>query len=201
MAGAGRRTFASGEVLTSANIQNYLQDQAIMVFASSAARTTAIPTPTDGMFSYLTDVNQLYSYDGSAWQPYGSNTAWTAYTPVLTTTGTQPTFTYTTQTGSYMQIGKFVVFRVYIVLSGFTLGAGTGNIQISLPVSASGTQTASGKFYKASTATTYRIQWTLSTTVAGNGSYGDSTTVLSVSTPAAPAASDQYILTGIYEAA
>lgn len=206
MAGAGRRTFAAGEVLTSANVQNYLQDQAVMVFASTAARNAAIATPSEGMFTYQTDTNTFTSYDGSAWQPFGGNAAWTTFTPSITTTGVQPTFTYTTQLGAYTQIGKFVAFRIYIVLSGFTLGSGTGNLQINLPVAPSATyaQTAMGKYYKASTATTYRTPWTITYSTGGvlqNGAYGDSTTVLSVSTPAAPAASDQYIITGIYEAA
>ncbi len=34
MAGAGYRTFSAGEVLTAANVQTYLMDQAIPVFAS-----------------------------------------------------------------------------------------------------------------------------------------------------------------------
>jgi len=32
MAGLGRKVFAAGEVLTAANVQGYLQDQAVMVF-------------------------------------------------------------------------------------------------------------------------------------------------------------------------
>ena len=43
MAGAGYRTFASGEVLTSTNVQTYLMDQAVQVYAGTAARASAIP--------------------------------------------------------------------------------------------------------------------------------------------------------------
>ncbi len=45
MAGAGYRTFSAGEVLTAANVQTYLMDQAIPVFASSTARDAAITSP------------------------------------------------------------------------------------------------------------------------------------------------------------
>ena len=67
MAGLGRRTFTAGEVLTAANVQNYLQDQAVMVFAGTAARNSAIPTPTEGMFSFQKDTDQLTYYDGTNW--------------------------------------------------------------------------------------------------------------------------------------
>lgn len=67
MAGLGRKVFEANEVLTAADVNGYLMDQAIMRFADSAARTTAIGTPTEGMFSYLDDTNLLEVYDGSQW--------------------------------------------------------------------------------------------------------------------------------------
>lgn len=67
MAGLGRRTFVAGEVLTAANVQNYLQDQAVMVFGGTAARASAIPTPSEGMVTYQTDTDQLTYYDGTNW--------------------------------------------------------------------------------------------------------------------------------------
>lgn len=72
MAGAGFRTFAAGEVLTAANVNTYLMQQSLMVFASSGARGSAITSPSEGMFTYLTDTNALEYYDGSAWQPFTS---------------------------------------------------------------------------------------------------------------------------------
>jgi len=67
MAGLGRKTFASGEVLTAANTQGYLMDQSVMVFADAAARTSAIAAPAEGMHSYLSDTDSTEVYDGSAW--------------------------------------------------------------------------------------------------------------------------------------
>jgi hypothetical protein len=72
MAGLGRKTFTAGDILTAAQVQGYLQDQSIMVFASSSARGSAITSPSQGMFSYLSDDSTLYTYDGSAWVAFTS---------------------------------------------------------------------------------------------------------------------------------
>lgn len=68
MAGAGKRTFIAGEVLTAAQVNDYLMDQAVMRFSGSAARAASITAPTEGMVTYLDDANRLEIYDGSAWQ-------------------------------------------------------------------------------------------------------------------------------------
>jgi hypothetical protein len=39
-----------------------------MVFGGTAARSSAIPTPTEGMTSYRTDTQQIESYDGAEWR-------------------------------------------------------------------------------------------------------------------------------------
>jgi len=67
MAGAGFRTFVAGEVLTAAQVNTYLMEQAVMTFADSAARDAAITSPTEGMVCYLADTNYVQIYDGSAW--------------------------------------------------------------------------------------------------------------------------------------
>jgi hypothetical protein len=67
MPGLGRRTFNAGEVLTAANVQNYLQDQAVMNFAGTATRSSAIPSPSDGMVTYNQSNDQIEAYNGSAW--------------------------------------------------------------------------------------------------------------------------------------
>jgi hypothetical protein len=72
VAGLGRKVFVAGDVLTAAQVQGYLQDQTIMVFAGTAARTTAIPSPSQGMFAYLTDDSTLYTFDGADWVAFTS---------------------------------------------------------------------------------------------------------------------------------
>lgn len=70
MAGLGRKVFTAGEVLTAANVQGYLQDQAVMVFAGTAARGSALGTAvvSEGMVTYLTDLNEIDVYTGAAWE-------------------------------------------------------------------------------------------------------------------------------------
>ena len=75
-AGQGFKTFVTGEVLTSGDVNGYLM-QGILVFASSAARAAAITSPQEGQYSFLKDTNATEYYDGSAWvgAPQGDITA------------------------------------------------------------------------------------------------------------------------------
>lgn len=68
-ANAGYHLFNTGDVLTASQVQYNLQNQTIMYFASSAARTSALSgVVVEGMFSYLADTNSTEYYDGAAWQ-------------------------------------------------------------------------------------------------------------------------------------
>jgi hypothetical protein len=67
-ANAGYHLFNTGDVLTAAQVQYNLQNQTIMYFASSAARTSALSgVLVEGMFSYLADTDSTEYYSGSAW--------------------------------------------------------------------------------------------------------------------------------------
>jgi ABC-type uncharacterized transport system auxiliary subunit len=67
MAG-GYKLWSTGEVVTAANLQNYIQNQTVMVFASATARTTALTgVLAEGMISYRTDSHVLEVYNGTAW--------------------------------------------------------------------------------------------------------------------------------------
>jgi hypothetical protein len=76
MAGAGKKTFTAGETLTASDVNTYLMEQSVMYFGGTAARASAIPTPSTGMTSYIgvtgtATIPQLETYTGSAWQtPY-----------------------------------------------------------------------------------------------------------------------------------
>jgi hypothetical protein len=68
MAGAGYKLFNTGDVLTAAQVNTYLMEQTVMVFADAAARTTALTgVVSEGMISYLKDTNAVEVYDGSNW--------------------------------------------------------------------------------------------------------------------------------------
>jgi hypothetical protein len=81
-AGLGFKTFTTGEVLTAADTNGYLM-QGVLVFASAAARDTAITSPQEGQFAYLKDTNVTTYYTGSAW----ANLDTTGMTNPMTTTG------------------------------------------------------------------------------------------------------------------
>ena len=92
MAG-GYKLFSTGEVLTAANVNNYLMKQTVMVFADAATRTTALSgVLTEGMLSYRTDGHLLERYSGSAWVALGSVSSLVASTGLtggtITSTGT-----------------------------------------------------------------------------------------------------------------
>ena len=69
MAGApaGYRTFTAGDVLTAAQVQTFLQDQVVAVYADEAAADAALPSPAEGQFRYLRDTDDFQYYTGSAW--------------------------------------------------------------------------------------------------------------------------------------
>jgi hypothetical protein len=63
-----RKVFAPGDVLTASDVMTFLMNQAVVTFADAAARTAALPTPSEGMVAYLNDTNSVEYYDGSAWE-------------------------------------------------------------------------------------------------------------------------------------
>ena len=70
----GYHLFSTGEVLTAANVNDYLMKQTVMIFASASARTTALSgVLREGMLSYRLDAHVLESYTGSAWVTAGSS--------------------------------------------------------------------------------------------------------------------------------
>lgn len=66
----GFRTFAVGEVLTAANVNDYLMEQVVTVFADATARDAAITSPQEGQISFLKNTDVLTYYSGSSWAEY-----------------------------------------------------------------------------------------------------------------------------------
>jgi hypothetical protein len=73
-AGQGFKTFATGDVLTSSDVNGYLM-QGVLVFASAADRTAAITSPQQGQVSFLKDTNVTQYYSGSAWVTVGGSSS------------------------------------------------------------------------------------------------------------------------------
>ena len=62
------RDFTVGQVLTSQQVDEFLMRQTVMVFADSAARSTALAGVTvQGMLTYLLDTSTYESWTGAAW--------------------------------------------------------------------------------------------------------------------------------------
>ena len=68
------KTFANGFPLPASDLNNFLMNQSVIVFADSAARTSAIPSPVEGMLTYLEDTNAYESWNGSAFVNINDNT-------------------------------------------------------------------------------------------------------------------------------
>lgn len=66
MSGAGFRTFTAGEILTAANVNDYWMKQMVMNFSGTAARASAIPSPTAGMIAHIGG-GTVTVYNGTSW--------------------------------------------------------------------------------------------------------------------------------------
>jgi hypothetical protein len=76
---AGFREFVTGEVLTAANVDDFLAKQVVQKYADAAARDAALGTAVaggnalrEGMVAYLDDTDEVIKYDGSAWAAIGA---------------------------------------------------------------------------------------------------------------------------------
>lgn len=65
------KDFTAGDILTAADVDNYLMRQSVMTFADAAARDAALVSGivAEGMVIYLADTNTLQYYDSASWQP------------------------------------------------------------------------------------------------------------------------------------
>ena len=92
-----RKIFIAVEILTAADVNTNLMDQAVMVFDDSAARGSAIPSPVEGMVTYRKDDKLVEVNNGTSYVPIGTilQVVSTAKTDTFTTSST----TFTTVTG------------------------------------------------------------------------------------------------------
>jgi hypothetical protein len=125
-------TLVTGTTITASWANTNVRDQVVTPFASSAARTSAISSPVEGMVSYLSDVNTLEVFDGSSWlNVIIGSVAGASYSPTFSTVTLG---TGGTKYGRHLSFGDLVVG-----VGGFTLGTGgsvSGTITMTLPFSA-----------------------------------------------------------------
>lgn len=64
---SGRKVWVADEVLSADDLNGYLMDQIVGIFANSTARDSAMLTPIEGQMVYLQDTNIYQTWNGSAW--------------------------------------------------------------------------------------------------------------------------------------
>lgn len=159
------------------SLTNALDHIIIPKYASTAARGTANPSPTEGDLCYVSAVGNTkgyYCYSGSAWiGPTLLNQQSTAFTTVWnTSTGSHtPSIGNGSLAFSYMRMGSFV-FVTFAIIPGtttsFNSGTSSDNWQLSLPFAAKGIASLQGSAVAQNTAgTAWQItpQLTLNSTV------------------------------------
>ena len=119
-----RKIFVAGEILTAADLQANAVDQSVMVFDDAAARTTAIPSPVEGMVTYLKDVDRLEKFT-TVFEAV--NTGFTASTTFTVSNATQGDFVHTTgSTFTVPSLGAPIV-KVTVIGGGGGGGAARDN--------------------------------------------------------------------------
>ena len=67
MAGSGYKLFVTGATLSATDLNNYLNQQTIMVFANATARDTALSgVLAEGMHCYIIGTGRQ-TYNGTSW--------------------------------------------------------------------------------------------------------------------------------------
>lgn len=62
------KVFQDDNVLTAAEVNDYMMEQQITVFDNEATRSSAIASPIHGMISYRKDNGRFYVYTGTNWR-------------------------------------------------------------------------------------------------------------------------------------
>lgn len=67
------KVFVNGFNLSAPEVNTYLMNQSVMVFADTTARLAALATPSEGMVTFLEDSNSLQYYISTlGWVDVGS---------------------------------------------------------------------------------------------------------------------------------
>jgi hypothetical protein len=193
---SGRKTFVGGDILLASELNSFLMDQSVMVFADEAARNTAISLPVEGMVTFIADQDSVQIYDGVAWR-YSLKTTG----GILQVVSTTKTNDFSTASTSYVDIpdldvsitpisasSNILVFGSFGMIG--HLGSASVRIQCvrdSTPIgnSTTGTAAATGAFSQitsdwqgnsaaftfldapnTTSATTYKFQMSTSTSTA-----------------------------------
>lgn len=158
MAGAGYRLYTAGQVLTAAQVNTYMMEQSVMVFATTAARDAALTTiKSEGNITYQLDNNDLDIYSGSVFGTLiaPANGALTSWTPTITQSGS---VTLTNDGSRYIRIGRAVWHWFHLTVT----GSGTANnvvvlggLPFTMVIAVNGQPMGVGEIYDSSAAAKY----------------------------------------------
>lgn len=201
---AGFKDFVVNEVLASLDVDEYLMKQAVMTFASAAARDAALGAYLqEGMLAYLLDVDRFTSYTSGAWVEVAYAGAWAAFSPTWSGSTGSPSLGNGTISAAYSVSGKNVNFRINLTW-GSTTAAGSGAYGFTLPF-APVNDTACGAVLVDSSAT---LRWSATAWInAGSGVFrllpalNAGSAGVAGTVPFTFATGDQIIIGGTYERA
>ena len=138
---AGFREFVTGEVLTAANVDDFLMKQTVQKYADAAARDAALGTAVgggnalrEGMVAYLDSTDEVIKYDGTAWTTIGnagigSNVVQTVKTNAFSTTSTS----FVDITGYDVSITPTSASSKVLVVALISFSQGDGGAPTALP--------------------------------------------------------------------
>jgi hypothetical protein len=130
------KLWADFERLTASDLNTYLAQQVVAVFANAAARDLALPAPVDGQIAYLADLDRLTIYDGAAWDEYFS------------------TLVSTIEAAADQSIPNGVATKLVMpTVLDDSLGAALGNNELTIPANKGGLFLVTAEFTWASTGT------------------------------------------------
>ena len=70
------KVFSNGNALNASELNTYLMNQSVMVFASTTARDAALTAPTEGMLVWLEDSNKFVYRGQSSWTDLIAGGGW-----------------------------------------------------------------------------------------------------------------------------
>ena len=94
------KTFVNGFALNASEVNAYLMNQTVMVFADSSARSSALTSLSEGMVTFLTSNDAIEYYNGSSWVNITSAAGLALTRPVITSPQETTTITATAATGT-----------------------------------------------------------------------------------------------------
>lgn len=116
----------------SLSLANRVDLVGVLPFATSAARATAIPSPTDGQFTYLQDTNSTEFYNGSAFVPLAGGKILQIVRATNSTDRSTTSTSFTDVTGSSVTITPTKNTSALIILAAGFVNPGSSSTNENL---------------------------------------------------------------------